>query len=121
MHTTAHARAGFSVGAKCRGPGGRKSPLIDFRLIRLLFALCLLGGPAAAAPDPIVVGLDGDLSRDYARAGEAIRRGMTLAVEEINTAGGVLPRLRAASSILGLTWSKDALAAPTAGDRKSTR
>ena len=38
-------------------------------------------------------------------------------VTEVNTRKGVLPRPRAASSILGLTCSKEVLVAPTAGER----
>ncbi len=92
MHIFAHAR----------GAGRMISPRHGFRPSRLLSAFCLLGGcllggslfggSAAAATGPIIVGLDGDLSRTHARAGEAIRRGMTLAIEEINAAGGVLER-----------------------------
>lgn len=63
---------------------------------RILIVLAsLLGAPAAWAaggPTPVIVGLDADLSREYARAGDAIRRGMVLAAEEINKAGGVLGR-----------------------------
>jgi branched-chain amino acid transport system substrate-binding protein len=41
---------------------------------------------------PIVVGLDADMSAGAAQSGEAIRRGIVLAIEEINAAGGVLGR-----------------------------
>lgn len=82
MHIVAHAH----------GAGRMNLARHTLRLIRLLLTLSLLGGPAAAATSPIIVGLDGDLSREHARAGEAIRRGMTLAIEEINAAGGVLER-----------------------------
>lgn len=59
----------------------------------LLIALA----PAAGAADkpagpPIIVGLDADMSKGAAEGGEAIRRGITLAIEEINAAGGVLGR-----------------------------
>ncbi len=61
---------------------------------RLLIMLAgLFGAPAAwAMSSPVIVGLNADLSREYAQAGEAIRRGMVLAAEEINEAGGVLGR-----------------------------
>lgn len=39
--------------------------------------------------DPIVIGLDADMSSASAEAGEAIRRGAVLAINEINLAGGV--------------------------------
>jgi len=41
-------------------------------------------------------------------------------VTEVNTLSGVLPNPLAASSILGLTCNHEVLAAPTAGERKST-
>ncbi|MCF6291374.1 MAG: DctP family TRAP transporter solute-binding subunit [Desulfobacterales bacterium] len=45
-------------------------------------------GPTAG--DEIVIGLDADLTLGSARSGQAIRRGMELAVREINRQGGVL-------------------------------
>ncbi|MDJ0968885.1 MAG: ABC transporter substrate-binding protein [Kiloniellales bacterium] len=49
---------------------------------------------AAADPtaNPIVVGLDADMTKGAAQSGEAIRRGLVLAIEEINARGGVLGR-----------------------------
>ncbi len=44
------------------------------------------------ATSPIVIGLDADLTSGSARSGIAIRRGMILAVDKINTEGGVLGR-----------------------------
>ncbi len=41
---------------------------------------------------PVIVGLDADMSSGSARSGEAIRRGIVLAMEEINDRGGVLGR-----------------------------
>jgi branched-chain amino acid transport system substrate-binding protein len=41
---------------------------------------------------PIIIGLDADMSSGSAEAGEAIRRGIELAMNEINQAGGVLGR-----------------------------
>jgi len=41
---------------------------------------------------PIVVGLDADMSKGAAQGGEAIRRGIVIAIDEINAAGGVLGR-----------------------------
>lgn len=53
-----------------------------------------LGGWAAAVPQapPIPVGLDADMSSGSARSGEAIRRGIVLAMADINARGGVLGR-----------------------------
>ncbi len=42
--------------------------------------------------NPIVIGLDADMSKGAAQSGEAIRRGLVLAIEEINGRGGVLGR-----------------------------
>ncbi|MEM6677866.1 MAG: ABC transporter substrate-binding protein [Pseudomonadota bacterium] len=46
----------------------------------------------AAAEDPIKIGLIASLSGPSAKSGEAITRGMMLAISEINAAGGVLGR-----------------------------
>jgi len=68
-------------------------------------ALKLLGGAAAAAAygsrldpvaaadkDPIKIGLSAAFSGPNAAAGEALKRGAELAIEEINGTGGVLDR-----------------------------
>ncbi|MDJ0946131.1 MAG: ABC transporter substrate-binding protein [Kiloniellales bacterium] len=64
-------------------------------------ALCLAVGSARAetqsaavdpTADPIVIGLDADMSKGAAQSGEAIRRGLVLAIEDINARGGVLGR-----------------------------
>jgi branched-chain amino acid transport system substrate-binding protein len=52
-------------------------------------ALGLLAGPVLAA-DPIKIGLVTALSGQSALAGEAITRGMTIAIDEINAKGGLL-------------------------------
>jgi branched-chain amino acid transport system substrate-binding protein len=58
-----------------------------------LIAIGALGAgltfPAVAA-DPIKIGLTTALSGQSARAGEAITRGLTIAIEELNANGGVL-------------------------------
>lgn len=43
-------------------------------------------------PGSLIIGLDADLSSGSARAGESIRRGAILAIEEINSRGGLLGR-----------------------------
>lgn len=48
--------------------------------------------PSIAADGPIVVGLDADMSAGSALGGEAIRRGIALAIDEINATGGPLGR-----------------------------
>ncbi len=47
---------------------------------------------AAAAGDPIKIGLSAAFSGPNAAAGEALKRGAELAIEEINGAGGVMGR-----------------------------
>ncbi len=63
------------------------------RMIAGLVVAVLLGasqsGPASAA-DPIKIGHIAALSGASAQSGEAITRGLTVAIEEINAAGGLL-------------------------------
>ncbi|MEY9202881.1 ABC-type branched-subunit amino acid transport system substrate-binding protein [Bradyrhizobium elkanii] len=56
----------------------------------LLAALPFTSGARAA--EPIKIGLVTALSGQSARAGEALTRGATIAIEEINAKGGVLGR-----------------------------
>ncbi len=56
-----------------------------------LAATSVLVGPTLAA-DPIKIGLVTALSGQSARAGEALTRGLTIAIDEINAKGGVLGR-----------------------------
>lgn len=67
------------------------------RLLALGAAAALAGALAAPAPraeaaDPIKIGLIASLSGPSAKSGEAITRGLTIAIEEINADGGVLGR-----------------------------
>jgi branched-chain amino acid transport system substrate-binding protein len=59
---------------------------------RTLFAaaLCAALAPAAHAAEPIKIGLVTALSGQSALAGEAITRGMSIAIDEINAKGGLL-------------------------------
>jgi branched-chain amino acid transport system substrate-binding protein len=54
-----------------------------------LFALT---GSASLAQEPIKVGLVAALSGGSAKSGEGITRGLTIAIDEINAAGGILGR-----------------------------
>jgi branched-chain amino acid transport system substrate-binding protein len=62
------------------------------RLLPGVFGLALLCCGVAVAQEkaPIVLGLHADMSSGSALAGEAIRRGALLAIEEINAQGGLL-------------------------------
>ncbi len=63
------------------------------RMIRLLFAMgVLMSGLSLAVASPVLIGLDADMSSGSARSGESIRRGVELAIDEINQQGGVLGR-----------------------------
>ncbi|MBI3978220.1 MAG: ABC transporter substrate-binding protein [Chloroflexi bacterium] len=58
-------------------------------LAGVVLAACQGGGPTAP---PIKIGLIAPLSGDLAPSGEAIQRGMLLAIDEINRDGGALGR-----------------------------
>ncbi|MDR9467233.1 ABC transporter substrate-binding protein [Marinospirillum sp.] len=60
-------------------------------LVVALLVLGLLFTPFGLAR-PLVIGLNADMSAKDAEAGEAIRRGALIALDEINAAGGVLGR-----------------------------
>ena len=63
---------------------------VDMRI--LLAALAFLLGISNASAQTIKIGLVTALSGQSARAGEAITRGLAIAIEEINAKGGVLGR-----------------------------
>ena len=63
----------------------------SFLKVAVAAALCA-GTLPAAAQEPIKIGLVTALSGQSARAGEAITRGLTVAIDEINARGGVLGR-----------------------------
>jgi branched-chain amino acid transport system substrate-binding protein len=53
---------------------------------------CSFASAEGQKAEPIVVGLDADMSSGSAQSGESIRRGIVLAMDEINDRGGVLGR-----------------------------
>jgi len=59
---------------------------------RVLFAFALLLSFSASAQETIKIGLVTALSGQSARAGEAITRGLQVAIDELNAKGGVLGR-----------------------------
>src|SRR5258707_11618477 len=69
---------------------GRSSPGGSMK--RLLLLLALAAALPAYAQESIKIGLITALSGQSARAGEAITRGLRIAIDEINASGGVLGR-----------------------------
>src|SRR4029078_7899003 len=73
----------------------RQEPSMTMQRRRFLSTAVLASAFAAGIPftalaaDPIKIGLVTALSGQSARAGEAITRGMTIAIDEINAKGGV--------------------------------
>lgn len=61
-------------------------------LVRVLMLLCVLvvSGKMAADEAPVWVGIDAEFGVEGSTSAQAIRLGATIAVEEINAAGGVL-------------------------------
>jgi branched-chain amino acid transport system substrate-binding protein len=59
---------------------------------RVLLAFALLASLSASAQESIKIGLITALSGQSARAGEAITRGLQVAIDELNAKGGVLGR-----------------------------
>jgi len=76
------------MGAKIKQPGG----LLDWLVV--LICLIVLAGcqPGKPTGTPIKIGLIAPLSGPLAASGEAIQRGMLLAIDEINREGGALGR-----------------------------
>ena len=63
----------------------------DRRAVLAAIAVAAVALPlSAAAQEPIKIGLVTALSGQSARAGEAITRGLTIAIDELNAKGGVL-------------------------------
>lgn len=75
-----------------RPDGGKMSAFWKFCVVMGLLCLFLWGGAVGAEPAPILVGLDADMSSGSARSGDAIQRGIVLAMDDINRRGGVLGR-----------------------------
>lgn len=63
-----------------------------FRFGGVMLALVTLGLGVVQAQEPIKMGLVAALSGQSAKSGEAITRGLTIAIDEINAAGGILGR-----------------------------
>src|ERR671934_260804 len=65
-------------------------PLREAVMKRLLLIVALAAALPAFAQEPIKIGLVTALSGQSARAGEALTRGLQVAIDEINAKGGVL-------------------------------
>lgn len=60
--------------------------------VAVTFSLFTLATTVQANEEPLKVGLVAALSGQSAKSGEAITRGLTIAIEEINASGGILGR-----------------------------
>lgn len=63
------------------------------KLLRHLLLVCVLGAPCLASADgggPVLIGLDGEFGLENSTSAQAIERGILIAIDEINRAGGVL-------------------------------
>jgi branched-chain amino acid transport system substrate-binding protein len=69
-----------------------RAPRRAFLQLSVAAALGVALAAPVAAQEPIRIGLVTALSGQSARAGEAITRGLTIAIEELNASGGVLGR-----------------------------
>ena len=79
---------------RSRGPDAKRLWQWQYgRLARSLAigaALAIFGAASAHAADPIKIGHVAALSGASAQSGEAITRGLSLAIDEINAKGGLL-------------------------------
>ena len=66
-----------------------RRPLLGFLLVAILVVATVVPGFTQAKP-PVVVALVAAMSGGSALSGEAIKRGLTVAIDEINAKGGVL-------------------------------
>ena len=64
----------------------------NFTVAIFLALLLMITQRLEAGESPIFVGLNADMSSGSAQAGEAIKRGLLIAIKEINDNGGVLGR-----------------------------
>ena len=70
----------------------RRLPSVSAVVLPAILLLVVSLRPAIAEDKPIAIGLDADFSGNAPQSGESIRRGMLLAIAEINESGGVLGR-----------------------------
>ena len=63
-----------------------------FVLAAVFLFVFMVSPPSARAAEPVLIGLDADMSSAASESGIAIKRGIEVAIEEINAAGGVLGR-----------------------------
>ncbi|PWC37517.1 ABC transporter substrate-binding protein [Azospirillum sp. TSO35-2] len=59
-------------------------------LLALLLHLAWAGSTLAAAPEPVILALDGEFGLTNSTSAEAIERGIRTAIDQINRSGGVL-------------------------------
>ncbi len=66
--------------------------LLAISVVFFAFSVMAKSTIAANTSEPIIIGLDADMSAVAAEGGQAIQRGTEIAIHEINQAGGVLNR-----------------------------
>src|ERR1700730_3409174 len=88
MMTTQSSPVKEFLTMQCR-VNSRARVLVAVGALGLLVVACQGSTPSGS---PIRIGLVAPLSGDSATAGEAVERGMLLAVDEVNRSGGVLGR-----------------------------
>ena len=91
----------------------KKNGMLIFVLV-VMFCLSAVLFTAGQSQKPIVIGMTSDASGNYAESSSADRRGMIMAIEEANAAGGVIGRI--VDYI-----HEDTETDPSAGARKATR
>lgn len=67
---------------------GQQDCTVKNRLVSLL--LLIVVGTAYAGKDPVLVGLDAEFGHKTSTSAQAVQKGMEIAIDEINLAGGVL-------------------------------
>src|SRR5690554_6172711 len=88
-------------------------PLVIF-ILTIMLCISTVLSSFAQSEKPIIIGIVSDASGTYADSGASDRRGMIMAIEEANAAGGVLGRT--VEYII-----EDTETDPSAGSRKATR
>ena len=66
------------------------SEIIAMKILLASSLLLLLVGTASAGKDPVFIGLDAEFGHKTSTSAQSVQKGMEIAIDEINRAGGVL-------------------------------